>query len=251
MTTLVDLYLATRLGPQGWTFYAPLTEDDRAEIEEQQAQGTEPPEELETFVAVGALSAPEADAWRRRFAAADERYDPPPGTRERAMEYLRDIRSSATEEKASAVELVYESLGFTEPEDAAWGEEPSVEDFVEHAEVAPVFQRAVAGPTPRIGGMQVIFAAVYHSELALHWDFAPGFQSEAAARTELLLHHRDAMPDDVGAVFVVTDDVGTTYYATGGAYGYRTGTHTFEPAPPANATELRIAVAGERATLAL
>ena len=251
MTTLIDLFLAARLGPQGWTFYAPLTDDDLAEIDEEQARPTEPPAELETFVAVGALSESDADAWRRRFAAAAEPYEPPPGARERAIEHLADVRGLGPRERILAARLVYESLGLVEPGAADWDDDASAEEVVGHYEADPVFRRAVAGPTSRAGGLQVVFAVIYDSELTLHWDFAPGLPSEAAARTELRLHREDDLPHDDGELFVVTDDVGTAYYPTGGAYGYWTGTHTFEPAPPANATELRIAVAGEQATLSI
>ena len=235
----VDLYLASRLAARGLTSYAPLSEEDVP-------PPTGPPAELDTLVAVGALTADEAEAWRLRFTAAQKTFEPPPGARERAAAYLEAVKRSGDENRIRAVEWAYLALGLIEAEllddvpdlrdDDAFGPEPT-------------FERVIAGPFSRAGGLQVTFAVIYDTRVDLHWDFEHGLPSEAAARAELELYYDDDLTSSDFGIFELGDDVATAYVYRGGSYDYRSGTHTFEPAPPAAATELVLTVAGDRAVI--
>ena len=230
---------------------------------------------LELFVALGALSGEEADDWRRRFEAAEERPEPNARLRKRAREHLAHLDKEAGDrngERLEAAVAAFAGLGLlTKAEEREWndrlqtraGDEELDEDaqrWLEDAKRAKAFDDSTVlstliGPHRRVAGMYVTLVELAAGGVVVHWHFAaqPGESSDADAVWRRLAW--DEVPDGPepfkSSVLGLTDDIGTDYLCAGSGYSstgddrhVAYGETSFVPAVPADATRLEVILEG-------
>src|SRR4051794_10681150 len=200
---------------------------------------------VEALAAAGAISDPEANAWRDRLRADPEPAEDRPELRAAADRLLTELLGAVSPEDddlaaisrwEGAVRLL---VAAGAADGAAWEarrrehlREPEVEE--EWARVAELnaggteveLLAAHAGPEERRGGLRVVMALVYADGVALEVDM-----DETAPRPE--------WPE-----WRLRDDVGTAYREHRASGGDAEHHVTFSPAPPPAASWLELSLEG-------
>jgi hypothetical protein len=241
--------------------------------------GDESDPALDALLALGALSADEAAAWRARFQRAES---PPeevsPGVQARAAAYLDALEP---EDRFDAALVAFAGSGLIAQEEAErrrglmpQPDEPDAPPGSELDRIRRAMKfddseliRALVGPERAVAGLRVTVVELFAGGVVVNWHFSAteGETPEADGLWRRLSHDdwsdQDEASDDdqtdeqwlgVEAVLSLADDVGTDYVPAmsshGGAVGgIRTssGHIGFAPAVPAGTAHLDVLVEGE------
>lgn len=237
---------------------------------------------LEAAVAVGLVPAREAEDWRRHFDRFDDVAEPgrdAPARHDRALALLdtlaREVAAAADADRALDPWIRFEdalsalsAVGALTDEEVVWWarrlaqlpgpgvdalglRDADVEDEHDIPQARLLRLRAVfPGSAARVSASgertRVISLECYDDGLLVRWERSLPIPQEPADRDRAALYGGDDIE--------VTDDAGTGYEAQGGGSGELesegraiwSGTSSFWPAVPAEATHVEVRVGGER-----
>jgi hypothetical protein len=225
---------------------------------------------VDTFVAIGAISAEEASEWRARLARACEpAAEPDPDLRRRAIEHLERL-DAAGGDVVTAVDALVAARAIKQDDAERWiaprrlpiGGEPGDLDPPPRFDDS-AFRRAVLGPETRESGVRVTVVELYDGGTVVNWhlSYAAGGRRGEKLWTRLVLDGFEDDPDIVADVdreallifdepIALEDDLGTIYRAAEGGFEISergrdaSGYNGFATAVPPGATRLYVAVGG-------